>query len=336
MTKKSLSASVFGIGLLLCSTPLNTGTVHATPSACVFETNATVMTLLGDCVTDTTLQIPDGFTMDLAGFTVVAVDPSGGHFLGAVIANAGAWAAVENGTVTTSNLTNTCDGGGPPDTRLRGVMFDGAAGHIRDMSIDNINQGASGCQEGNAIEVRNAPFDGTHPNTLKVEVWGNVLVNWQKTGIVANGDVDVWIHHNVINSSATQANLAANSLQAGFGGKILAEHNHIAGNSWSGPSDYASASILLYLSAPGTIVRQNVMMDGNSDVGIYIYADGVTVDNNKVFESGTDTNQFGYDIGVGNWGTGNVVTNNKSKGYSTPYDGVVDGKNKAIPSPSNQ
>lgn len=45
--------------------------------------------------------------------------------------------------------------------RLRGILFDGAAGSITHNTVTNINQGASGCQEGNGIEVRNGPFDNT-------------------------------------------------------------------------------------------------------------------------------------------------------------------------------
>ncbi len=328
--KKLTIGLVFLIGVLMATSKAE---LKASSASCTFNTVGATMTLVSDCVTDVSLQVPDGFTMDLGGNTVVAVDPAGDHFRGAVIRNAGVWAAVRNGTVTTSALANVCDAG---DDRLRGVMFQAAAGSITDLSVDGINQGASGCQEGNAIEVRNEPFDGAHPNTLSVEVSGNVLTNWQKSGIVANGDVDVSIHHNMIGASATQAYLAANSLQVGFGGKALAEHNQIAGNSWSGPSDTVSTSVLMYQSAPGTNVRLNNLMDGNSDIGIYVFADGVTVDNNKVFESGADINQFLYDIGIGNYGTGNSVTNNKSKGYLMPYDGVFSGKNKEIPAPSKQ
>jgi hypothetical protein len=302
-------------------------------TSCTFVTSGNVMTLQGDCWTDASIVIPDGVTMDLAGFVIMAVDPAGDTFKGPVVRNGGAWAGIRNGTITTQNLTNACKAN---DERLRGVMFQGASGFIDNMSIDNINKGASGCQEGNAIEVRNEPFDGTHPATVQVEVSANVLTNWQKTGIVANGDVDVWIHHNVVNGSATQANLAANSIQVGFGGKALVEHNHVAGNTWAGASDTVATSILLFQSAPGTIVRQNILMEGNSDVGIYAFADGVIIDNNKVFESGTDQNQFGYDIGVGNYGVDNEVTNNKAKGYSTAYDNVTTGKNKDIPAPSKQ
>ncbi|MEZ5317950.1 MAG: right-handed parallel beta-helix repeat-containing protein [Vicinamibacterales bacterium] len=327
-------AGLAAFGLLLTCAPDRTVSARVA-TTCTFATSGNVMTLDADCWTSESLIVPDGFVMDLGGNTIVGVDPSSGTFTGAIVRNVagGTWAGVRNGTITTQGLQNACKGG---DDRLRGVMLEGAGGFVTDLSIDNINKGPSGCQEGNAIEIRSEPFDGTHPATKVVEVAGNVLTNWQKTGIVVNGDVDAWVHHNVIAESATQANLAANSLQAGFGAKMRAEHNHIAGNSWGGPSEYVATAILLYQSAPGTVVRQNNLMDGNADIGIYVYADGVTVDNNKVFESGPDNNQFGYDIAVGDYGTGNAITNNKAKGYATPYDGVSGGKNKAIPAPSKQ
>jgi hypothetical protein len=150
---------------------------------------------------------------------------------------------------------------------------------------------------------------------------------------VANGEVDAAITHNKVGASATQANLAANGIQIGFGAKGIVMHNSGAGNSWAGP-DAAATAILLFDAAAQTIVRQNNLMDGNADVGIYIQADGVTVDNNRVFESGPDG--F-YDIGIGDYGTSgsNSVTNNKARGYQVPFDGPAttgQGKNKAIPS----
>ena len=301
--------------------------------ACTFATSGNVMTLQGDCSTDVSIVIPNGMILDLDGNIIVAVDPSGGSFSGPIVRNGGTWAGVRNGTITSQSLTNVCKAG---DARLRGVMLEAASGFVENLAVDNINKGASGCQEGNAIEIRNEPFDGTHPETVTVEVSANVLTNWQKTGIVANGDVDVWIHHNVVSASSTQANLAANSIQVGFGGKAKVEHNHVAGNSWAGPSEFVATSILLFDSAPGTIVSRNIMMDGNSDIGIYLSANGATVDNNKVFESGDDFNQFEYDIAVGNYGVDNQITNNKAKGYATAYDNVTTGKNKEIPAPSKQ
>lgn len=225
-------------------------------------------------------------------------------------------------TITGQNLKNVCDGG---TARLRGIMLDGASGVISGNVVVNINQGASGCQEGNAIEVRSC--DGAGPVTA--EISHNTISSWQKTGIVANCQVTAWVHHNTVNASATQANLAANSIQIGFGAGATVEHNQVAGNSWTTNQFWASSAILLYQAAPGTVVRHNNLMDGNADVGIWIESSGVTVDNNRVFESGPDGY---YDIGIGNWGTSNSVANNKVRGYSLPVDGDS-AKTKAIPSP---
>ena len=190
------------------------------------------------------------------------------------------------------------------------------------------NQGPSGCQEGNAIEARNFGSGAS-----SVEIAQNDVRNWQKTGIVVNGSVNGHVHHNRVTPSATQANLAANGLQYGFGASGLAEHNDIGLNSWC-CADASATGILLYDTAPGSVtVRRNNLMDGNADVGIYILGDGVTVDNNRVFESGPDG---AYDIGIGDYGAGNKVTNNKVTGFSTAYDGPSTdhgrGSNKVIPS----
>lgn len=155
---------------------------------CTLTTVGSTMTLDGDCTSDATIFIPDSMTLDGDGHTITAVDPPGGHFLGAVVRNAGSTAHVTNLTVTTSGLANVCDAAG---NRLRGILFESASGTITNNTVHNVNQGASGCQEGNGIEVRNPPFDGTHPSTKTVTITGNVVTKYQKTGIVANGDVEV-------------------------------------------------------------------------------------------------------------------------------------------------
>ncbi|MCB9450949.1 MAG: right-handed parallel beta-helix repeat-containing protein [Anaerolineaceae bacterium] len=297
-------------------------------TTCTFTADGTTLRLDGNCTTDSTIFVPDGFTLDGNGYTITGVDPIGGHFVGAVVANGGTVAHVHNLGVTVSGLANVCDAGAD---RLRGIMFEGASGSIVGNTVFGINQGPSGCQEGNAIEIRNEPFDGSHPNTQYVEIAHNTLVDWQKTGIVANGDVSVNIHHNWIGASATQANLAANSVQIGSGGTGSIMHNYIEGNQWLGTSDYAATAILIYL-ADGVTIRQNNLR-GNADIGIYFYGDNGVVDNNRVFDEGADAPTSGYDYGIGNWGNDNVVTNNKVRGFEIPYDGVEGGKNKVIPAP---
>lgn len=296
---------------------------------CTFTTKGSTMRLDADCTTDETIFVPDGMTLDGKGYVITAVDPVGG-FKGAVVQNGGGTAHVEKLTVTASGLANLCKGGAD---RLRGIMFEGASGSISHNTVTGINKGASGCQEGNAIEVRNAPFDGSHPGTTMVEVGHNDLVDWQKTGIVANGDVMVSVHHNKIFASATQDNLAANGLQLGFGALGLATQNLIYGNQWKGTSPWAATAVLVYLADVVHVSKNNIR--GNSDIGLYAYANGGTYDNNKIFDEGPDHPNSGWDIGLGNWGNGNTVTRNKVRGFDTPYDPdpAPGGNNKVIPGP---
>ncbi len=288
---------------------------------CDFKVKGDKWELQGDCTTDGTIFVPDGVTLDGKGHTITAVDPAGDHFRGAVVKNAGSTAHVKKLVVTTDGLANACDSGAD---RLAGIMFEGASGSIEHNTVIGINQGPSGCQEGNAIEIRNAPFDGTHPNTQSVEVKHNQVDAYQKTGIVANGDVDVSIEHNKMGSSATQANLAANGIQLGFGATGTIEHNKMDGNQWLGPSDFAATAILVYLSDGGDVSHNKI--GGNSDIGIYYFADGGSITHNKVEDSGPDLGH--YDIGIGDWGTGNVNEHNKVCGFDTPYSGNPGTKNK--------
>lgn len=317
------AAAVGMLGAVTVSVPTAWAAV-----GCAFTTAGTTMTLDASCVTDTTVVIPQGMTLDGAGHTITAVDPPGGHFLGAVVTNGGSEAHVVNLTVTTDGLANACDAG---DDRLRGILLEGASGSVTHSAVLGLNQGPSGCQEGNAIEVRNAPFDGTHPGTTTVEIAHTTVAGYQKTGIVANGDVAVDLHHSAVGASATQANLAANSVQFGFGATGSITHNRIEGNQWMGTSNFAATAVLVF-DADGMLISQN-RIGGNAEVGIYLLGDGAQVINNKIFDESTDHANALYDIGLGNWGTGNQVLNNKVRGYGTAYDGVDGGGNKTIPSP---
>ena len=315
----------------IASAPILGGNNHQAYALtdCIFaDDGISTITLTADCSTDETILIPDNYTLNGAGHAITAVDPAAGHFVGAVIKNGGTTAHVTNLVVASSGLSNVCDAS---DDRLRGIMFEGASGTITGNTVTNINQGASGCQEGNAIEVRNAPFDGTHPNTQTVEILTNQVTNYQKTGIVANGDVSVVIRNNNVGSSATQADLAANSIQLGFGAEGAVKNNKISGNQWCGASEFVATAVLIF-DADNSIVSNNAI-GGNSDIGIYGFGDSLSIVNNKVIDSGAiaDCNQFDYDIGIGDYGTGNSVTKNKVGGFDTPYDAVTGDKNQVKP-----
>ena len=244
------------------------------------------MDLRNDCTTDGTILIPNGYELRGYQHTITAIDPPGAYFVGAVVKNAGASASVTRLKVTTSGLDDVCHAG---DDRLRGIMLDGASGRISFNTVTNINQGQSGCQEGNAIEVRNAPFDGTHPGTKTILVNENTIRDYQKTGIVANGDINVNINHNRVGASSVANTLiAANSIQLAFGAIGQIRNNVIDGNQYCGTADDTFATaILLFAPSPGAQVVSN-NIDGNSDVGIYTDGENGSIDHNSVTDDHDD------------------------------------------------
>lgn len=331
MRKYWVIPAIVALSVILFSSGIFASPLVFATTTCTFTTIGSTMTLDADCTTDTTILVPDGFTLDGKGRTITAVDPTGGHFLGAIIQNVGTTAHVKNLVLTTNSLANVCDPASPTDTRLRGILFNGASGSITHNEVNDINQGASGCQEGNAIEIRNAPFNGNHPKTQTVEISHNKLTDWQKTGIVANGDVNVNIQHNQVGASATQQNLAPNGIQLGFGALGSVTQNNVDGNQWLGPSNFAGTGILVF-RVEDVDVSKNVIQ-GNSDVGIFASSvKDSTFDNNKVFDSGEDGPHGDFGIADVS-GTDNSFTNNKVRGFDFPYFGVIGGKNKVIPGP---
>jgi parallel beta helix pectate lyase-like protein len=230
-------------------------------TTCTFTTAGTTDTLDGDCTTDATILVANGRTLNGGGFTITAQDPTGGHFLGAVVRNGGVSAIVTNLTVEASGLVNVCDGG---NDRLRGIMFDGASGTISNNTVRNINQGQSGCQEGNAIEVRNAPFDNTSTTDLVVTISGNVVFDYQKNGITANGSVAATITNNSVTGAGPINYIAQNGIQVGFGATATLKNDTVSGNNYTPVSDVACG--LLYFEADGVKASNNTVFANERDI----------------------------------------------------------------------
>jgi parallel beta-helix repeat protein len=298
-------------------------------TTCTFATSGSTMTLQADCTTDATILIPNGFTLNGNGHTITGIDPPADHFRGAVVRNGGAVAHVRRLGVTVSGLANVCDDG---DDRLRGIMFDGASGSIRDSNVHDINQGASGCQEGNAIEVRSAPFDGTHPATKAVTIRDNIVSDYQKTGIIGNGDVTVKVEKNTVTGIGPVNYIAQNGIQIGFGGLGIVRENSVSGNVYTG-SGASSSGILLVTAGIGVRVSDNDV--AANDVGIWLNGansgkvldnavsgstyDGIALDDSfGPVQNGLvrQNDLAGNGVGVGIYGgtaTGNQVKGNEAE-----------------------
>jgi len=302
-----------------------TKSVEATTD-CIFNDDpvAKVMKLAANCSTDATIYIPDGYLLNGNGYEIWANDPPApGHFVGAVVQNAGAEAHVRNLYVTAAGLKNVCDVG---DNRLRGIMFNGASGSITASRVIGINQGFSGCQEGNGIEIRNAPFDGTHPNTAFVEISHNTVDLYQKTGIVANGDLKVAITNNYVGSANLPKNIAANSIQVGYGASGAVNNNIIIGNQWDviTKPQWSATAVLVYM-ADGVNVNHNQISGVGTDIGVAAYySKTVNVMNNKIWRTIPTIDTIdAYGVGVDfyeNDGKSKVVRNEFS-GWKLPYFG---------------
>ena len=271
----------------------------------------TTMLLTGTCTTTSSIDVPDGMTLDGNHHTIIALDPPDGPFRGPIVVARGGVAAVVNTAISTVLLREGCYDGAE---RLRGISFEDASGVIRGNTVDNVRRQRSGCQEGVGIEVRNSQHDvpSTH-----VEIVANVIDRYQKGGILVHGGVDAVLRENAIGASAAQALLPANAIQVGPGARATVEGNAVLGNSFAS-SLAAGTAILLAGSAPGTVVRSNAIA-GDSDVGIHVLADGALVSDNVLRDEGADG--F-WDIGIVNLGVGNTFVDNVVEGYRLPDAGI--------------
>src|SRR4051812_36491934 len=77
----SLAIGLLGVGPALAAPAY----INDVGSPCVTTTVGPTITLTAPCLTDHTLVVPNGYTLDGAGNSVTAMDPVGDHFVGAVI-----------------------------------------------------------------------------------------------------------------------------------------------------------------------------------------------------------------------------------------------------------
>jgi hypothetical protein len=299
---------------------------------CAVQLAQDLLTLQQGCTTDTPVFIPDGLTLDGAGHTLVAVDPAGGHFAGAILRNRGAEAHVRNLKLRAQGLLKEgpCDAG---DDRLRGLLLLGASGSVVDSDVSDIRrnrpagdspEGAPrGCQEGFAIEVRNRdPHAQQHVDLLRNSVSG-----YQKAGILVAGRVEATIDGNVVTGAGPVGHIARNGVQLSDGATGVVTRNQVSGHSYTGGE---VATGILVAGGPlfGIALVRDATIQGNTltdnDIGIYLAqgeADGsgpATPTRLQVIEntlaSGAVTNGLPYQAGIADLGGGNMLHSNSFSG----------------------
>ncbi|MBZ4417458.1 right-handed parallel beta-helix repeat-containing protein [Myxococcus sp. RHSTA-1-4] len=279
-----------------------------------------------DCTTESTVFIPDGHTFDGAGHVLTAVDPEGGRFQGAVLRNRGATAHVSNARVEARGLAGSlCDDGA---NALSGIRLEGASGSITDSEVVDLHQQGStgGCQEGTAIEVRNA-VDAA--DSVRVDVLRNSVAGYQKGGIVASGKVEVMVEGNTVDGGGPVAAIARNGILVGSGATGRVSGNTVRGHSYTGPGTVASGILVVGGPNGGTPLSKDVVIRGNTlegnDVGINLSqssADGTgappeptriqVVEN--MLNSEAVTNGYPYQAAIADYGGANIISRNRISG----------------------
>lgn len=252
--------------LLATSVWLVSSTAALAASNCSFRNVGRVMQLQRDCWTDATLLIPDGATLDGRNRTITAIDPEGGHFVGAVIRNAGATANVRNLTIQARGLADVCDSAEPPDQRLRGILFEAASGSISGNRLLDIRQAGSGCQEGASIEVRGRAATEGAP-VQYVTVADNRIEGYQKTGVFVSGAIDATIVLNRITGLGPVDFIAQNGIQLSSGARGRIQWNRIEQNIYTG-STAASTGILL--TSAGSPIEIEINRIEDNDIGVRV------------------------------------------------------------------
>jgi hypothetical protein len=116
------------------------------------------------------------------------------------------------------------------------------------VNVHDVNQNSSatvfsGCQEGNAFEVRNF---GDSPSTIHVTFDTVTATRYQKTAIVCNGDSTCTITDSKVVGNGPQGYLAQNGVQFGFGssGNSI-KRSEVSGNAYTGTSDVSGGIIVV-------------------------------------------------------------------------------------------
>ncbi|RKH53203.1 right-handed parallel beta-helix repeat-containing protein [Corallococcus aberystwythensis] len=296
-------------------------------SPCAITLSPERVTLREDCVVQSAVFIPDGFTFDGDGHTLTASeDGAGDHFKGAVLRNRGTLASVRDVTVTARNLSDVCDA----DTdRLRGILLEGASGTIEDTVVEDLSQAGNvgGCQEGFAIDVRNSAAGAT---PVTVVIRGNQLTGYQKAGVVVLGRVAATVEDNVINGLGPTDRIARIGIQLAYGVSGQVVGNQVQGNAYLTHLDYGAGILVLgggYYGAGRELchdlrIQDNVLTE--NDVGVDLLqavdadftppaaSQGIQVVGNTLSKAEL-TNSI-YQAAISDNGTANLISRNRISG----------------------
>jgi hypothetical protein len=281
-----------------------------------------------------------GFFRDTINMTAAQIGGDVNGSLDATGCNIGVYYDnTTSGNVTGANISGA---------NYFGVVVNGDAGavsvNVTDSAIHNIgNTPFDGTQHGTAVYYR--AFGGTATGTIS----GNTVTKYQKNGITINGNVSAMIANNTVTGEGAVDYIAQNGIQVGYGSQATVTENTVTGNAYTGAGGASSGGILVVGGAafgaglPYTVglkITKNTLT--NNDVGVFIVnadENGVapasrtnnsvklnTITNAAVTNTSGDGPGCGYQAGISDFGTRDLIVNNSISGVGyTPINGDCTG-----------
>jgi hypothetical protein len=294
-------------------------TIAHAKTTCVFQTNnvTKTMTLVADCTTDTTIQLPAGFTLNGAKHLITAVDPAGGNFNGAVVAN-----EVVDSTINVKNLvidmpnlaTGNC-------VFVQGISFNQASGAITGNTILHVGQSGYCPNTGTGISV-GAPLFSS-PQVVAIS--GNKVLLASANALFVSGPFDAAVTENEFSIN----NLGTDAVE------FLAQSGSFTQNTIEtdpNGQDNQEAFVIFNNVANVKVTSNTInLISGRAAYGIDLFDanNPITVSGNRVFSHGPIFNG----VGIYNGTAGSTITNNKIRCYNLPIAGSSGKGNVTLPCP---
>jgi hypothetical protein len=217
-----------------------------------------------------------------------------------------------------------------------GVAVNGDVGavsvNVTNSTIYDIGVPNDGTQRGQAIYYR--AFGGTASGTIS----GNTVSSYQKNGITINGAVSATITKNHVTGRGRIDYIAQNGIQVGYGAKATVSGNTVSDNAYTGPNATSAGGILVVGGAcfgaglaytVGLDISKNTLT--SNDVGVWLFngdanCNAPTTKTNNGVKNNTISNILvtnttgwsatcGYQAGIADRGTRDLIVNNKISGF---------------------
>lgn len=313
----ALASGVAGVGL--AAAPAQAAAL----GSCDVTIAGLVYTLTSDCQVTTAIDVPDGVTLDGAGYTITAVETPALRYAGLAVLRSAVGDASAAAVMNVKNLhieTNFTVGGNSGG-ELYGILMENAGGTIDNVTVDGISHG-NGVQEGKAIMARNLVSP-----VADLTITNSSITRFQKSGLYIKGNIKFDVSGLSVGRGSGpngEANdgIAANGVTILNGAHGSLTDSQVAPNYYKLPADTSATGILIMDSGKVTLAR-NIVSSAKGNVGVYVYGSSsdVTLSCTLVRITGSQTpNSYGV---VGDAAPLFAVRDSVVTGFETAVEGVT-------------